>query len=189
MKEGRTRVAPEITGAYLQIGEVAERTGVTQRTLRFYEEKGLLKPPSRMEGGFRLYSEDDVRRVEQIKRLQKLLGFTLAEIKEMVEAEEVKWQLQAEYRPKADLAERRQHINRALEVTERQYAVIRQKVEALRDMQTHLEEKLQTYRQWLFQVDEALAACQGPGADGDSRSARSARPQTGARPGPLGRAP
>jgi hypothetical protein len=43
--------------ASLQIGEVAERTGVTQRTLRFYEEKGLLKPPSRLDGGFRLYSE------------------------------------------------------------------------------------------------------------------------------------
>jgi DNA-binding transcriptional MerR regulator len=160
MKERRTRTALETTGAYLQIGEVAERTGVTQRTLRFYEEKGLLKPPSRMEGGFRLYSEDDVRRVEQIKRLQKLLGFTLAEIKEMVEAEEVKWQLRAEYRPQADLAERRQHINKALEVTERQCAVIRQKVEALRDMQTHLEEKLQTYRQWLSQIEEAIATRQ-----------------------------
>jgi DNA-binding transcriptional MerR regulator len=166
MREGRTRVAPEIAGAYLQIGQVAERTGVTQRALRFYEEKGLLKPPTRMEGGFRLYSEDDVRRVEQIKRLQKLLGFTLAEIKEMVEAEEVKWQLQAEYRPQADLVERRQHINRALEVTERQCAVIRQKVKALGDMQTHLEEKLQTYRQWLSEIDEALAASQRPGADG-----------------------
>ena len=39
--------------ASLQIGEVAERTGVTQRTLRFYEEKGLLIPPSRLDGGFR----------------------------------------------------------------------------------------------------------------------------------------
>src|SRR5213082_3307618 len=74
----------------LQIGEVADRTGVTQRTLRFYEERGLLKPPSRLDGGFRLYSEDDVQRVEQIKRLQRLLGFTLADIKEMVQAEEVK---------------------------------------------------------------------------------------------------
>ena len=53
---------PERTDPYLQIGEVAERTGVTQRTLRFYEEKGLLKPPSRMDGGFRLYSEADVKR-------------------------------------------------------------------------------------------------------------------------------
>jgi DNA-binding transcriptional MerR regulator len=189
MKEGRTRVAPEIAGAYLQIGQVAERTGVTQRALRFYEEKGLLKPPTRMEGGFRLYSEDDVRRVEQIKRLQKLLGFTLAEIKEMVEAEEVKWQLQAEYRPQADLAERRQHINRALEVTERQCAVIRQKVKALGDMQTHLEEKLQTYRQWLSEIDEALAASQRQGADGGSRSARTRRPRAGARAGPSGRGP
>ncbi len=43
-----------------QIGEVAERTGVTQRALRFYEEKGLLQPPERMEGGFRRYSDDDI---------------------------------------------------------------------------------------------------------------------------------
>ena len=58
MTNKRSTVAPppEQSEAYLQIGEVAERTGVTQRTLRFYEEKGLLKPPSRLEGGFRLYS-------------------------------------------------------------------------------------------------------------------------------------
>ena len=77
-------MAVEREGAYLQIGEVAERTGVTQRTLRFYEEKGLLKPPSRMEGGFRLYSEEDVQRVAEIRRLQSLLGFSLAEIKEII---------------------------------------------------------------------------------------------------------
>ena len=52
--------APDHSHPYLQIGEVAERTGVTQRTLRFYEEKGLLQPPSRLEGGFRLCSEADV---------------------------------------------------------------------------------------------------------------------------------
>src|SRR3972149_12206629 len=86
---------------HLQIGEVADRTGVTQRTLRFYEERGLLKAPTRMEGGFRIYSEEDVARVELIKQLQSLLGLTLADIKEMVEAEEVKSELRATYR--ADL--------------------------------------------------------------------------------------
>src|SRR5437764_6143568 len=112
-------IAPEAgEEAYLQIGEVAERTGVTQRTLRFYEEKGLLKPPSRLDGGFRLYSEDDVQRVEQIKRLQRLLVFTLADIKEMVEAEEVKSQLRAEYRHEADVSDRRAKIARALAVPE-----------------------------------------------------------------------
>src|SRR5437764_7574369 len=109
-------IAPEAgEEAYLQIGEVAERTGVTQRTLRFYEEKGLLTPPSRLEGGFRLYSEDDVRRVEQIKRLQSLLGLTLADIKEMVEAEKVKSQIRAEYRRDADVSERKAKLSKAIE--------------------------------------------------------------------------
>lgn len=140
--------------AYLQIGEVAERTGVTQRTLRFYEEKGLLKPPTRMEGGFRLYSEEDVQRVERIKRLQTLLGFTLAEIKEMVEAEEVKLQLRQEYRHDADIADRKAKIEKAIEVTERQVAVIRQKMDALADMRNHLEERLAKYRGWLAQLEK-----------------------------------
>ncbi len=142
-------------GAYLQIGEVAERTSVTQRTLRFYEEKGLLKPPSRMEGGFRLYSEDDVSRVEQIRQLQKLLGFSLAEIKEMVEAEELKSQIRAEYRRDADIAVRREKVARALAVTEQQYTLIRQKVEQLEAMRQEYETKLRKYRGWLAQFDAA----------------------------------
>src|SRR3989304_3948597 len=87
MANPRAATPPASEEPHLQIGEVAERTGLTQRTLRFYEEKGLLKPPTRMEGGFRLYSEADVQRLQQIKRLQQLLGFSLAEIKEMVDAE------------------------------------------------------------------------------------------------------
>jgi DNA-binding transcriptional MerR regulator len=140
--------------AYLQIGEVAERTGVTQRTLRFYEEKGLLKPPSRLEGGFRLYSEEDVRRVEQIKRLQTLLGFTLADIKEMVDAEEVKIQIKATYRRDAEISERRGKLGKAKEVTERQVAVIDQKLGALHEMKAHLEEKLAQYDTWIHNLDE-----------------------------------
>ena len=117
--------APETPDrACLQIGEVAERTGVTQRTLRFYEEKGLLRPPSRMEGGFRLYSEADVERVERIKRMQSLLGLSLADIKEMVEAEEIKHQLRATYRRDAEVSERRAKIRKAIELTEGQVAIV-----------------------------------------------------------------
>src|ERR1700752_712169 len=100
----------------LQIGEVAERTGVTQRTLRFYEEKGLLKPPSRMDGGFRLYSEEDVKRDERIRRAQELLGISLAEIKEMVEAEQVLRELRAQFNPEAALADKRRQLEKAIEV-------------------------------------------------------------------------
>jgi len=139
----------------LQIGEVAERTGVTQRTLRFYEEKGLLNPPSRMEGGFRLYSEDDIERVDKIRQLQKLLGFSLAEIKELVDADEVKNQIRAEYRRDADVSERRAKLKRGLEVTEQQYALIRQKLDQLQAMAEEYEGKLARYHNWIAQLDTA----------------------------------
>ena len=149
--------------ATLQIGEVAERTGVTQRTLRFYEEKGLLKPPTRMEGGFRLYSEADIQRVEEIKRLQKLLGFTLAEIKEMLEAEEVREEIREARRqmPDVGLEVRRNRLLKLIGVTERQHELIRQKVEALARMTAELEERLSHYQTRLSEIEEALQEEQG----------------------------
>jgi DNA-binding transcriptional MerR regulator len=131
----------------LQIGEVADRTGVTQRTLRFYEERGLLKPPTRMEGGFRLYSQDDVLRVEQIKRLQTLLGLTLAEIKEMIEAEEIREELNATFRPDRPVDERIKRVGRRIEVTQRQFDIISSKLTAMEEMRKDLEEKLARYHQ------------------------------------------
>jgi MerR family copper efflux transcriptional regulator len=67
----------------LQIGQVAERTGLSLRTIRFYEEEGLVAPTARTEGGFRLYSEDDVARFEVIKRM-KPLGFAVEEMRELL---------------------------------------------------------------------------------------------------------
>lgn len=159
MPKSHPSVAARDDEATLQIGEVAERTGVTQRTLRFYEEKGLLQPPSRMDGGFRLYSEDDVRRVEQIKRLQKLLGFTLAEIKEMLEAEEVREEIREERRQQPDvgLDVRRTQILTLVDVTERQYELIRQKVDALNAMKVELEERLAHYARRLQEIDQSMS--------------------------------
>jgi DNA-binding transcriptional MerR regulator len=154
-----TEVPPD-EHPHLQIGEVAERTGVTQRTLRFYEEKGLLQPPNRMEGGFRLYSEADIQRVERIKRLQQLLGFSLAEIKEMVEAEEVKLQLRAEYRPDSALPEKHTQLMKAIAITERQHELIAQKVDALGDMQAKLEERLATFRGWMRQIEDHMSVAE-----------------------------
>src|SRR5437867_3721241 len=127
---------------YLQIGEVADRTGVTQRTLRFYEERGLLNPPCRLEGGFRLYTEEDIQRVEQIKRLQNLLGLTLAEIKDMVEGEEVRSEMRATYRPDLSPSERLRRVSHLLAVTERQREIIEHNIAALREMQNDFEEKI-----------------------------------------------
>jgi DNA-binding transcriptional MerR regulator len=145
---------PESDEAYLQIGEVAERTGVTQRTLRFYEEKGLLRPPTRMDGGFRLYSEQDVKRVEHIRRLQDLLGVALAEIKEMVDAEETLRELRAQYRPDSAIDEKRRQLQRANEVVQAQYTIVKQKTEQMEEMKAQLEERLKTFARWSKELDE-----------------------------------
>lgn len=56
----------------MQIGEVAERTGLSMRTIRYYEEMGLARPSSRTAGGFRLYTEADLARLMLVKRMKPL---------------------------------------------------------------------------------------------------------------------
>ena len=69
----------------MQIGEVAERTGLSFRTLRHYDEIGLLSPSARSDGGFRLYTEDDVARLLVIRRM-KPLGYSLDEMHTVMRA-------------------------------------------------------------------------------------------------------
>lgn len=68
-----------------QIGEVAEKVGLSLRTIRYYEEMGLVSPEKRTEGGFRLYSEDEVERLALIKRM-KPLGFSIQEMRELLDS-------------------------------------------------------------------------------------------------------
>ncbi|EGX55702.1 MerR family transcriptional regulator [Streptomyces zinciresistens K42] len=69
----------------MQIGEVAARTELSLRTIRHYEETGLVVPSARSQGGFRLYTEADVTRLMVIRRM-KPLGFTLDEMRELLDA-------------------------------------------------------------------------------------------------------
>jgi len=65
-----------------RIGELAARVGLTERTIRYYEELGLLESVKRLEGGVRIYTEDDVRRLRFVQKL-KMLGLTLQEMLEL----------------------------------------------------------------------------------------------------------
>lgn len=71
------------TGTY-QIGEAAERVGLSLRTVRYYEEVGLVTPTDRTSGGFRLYTDDDIERLALAKDL-KPLGFSLDEMRELLD--------------------------------------------------------------------------------------------------------
>ncbi|MGY1827584.1 MerR family transcriptional regulator [Blastococcus sp. SYSU DS0541] len=95
-----------MTGRRMQIGEVAERTGLSVRTIRFYEESGLVVPSARTSGGFRLYTDGDVSRLQRIRRL-KPLEFTLEEMRDVLGLlDEVTDQAGAADTPAAQLLER-----------------------------------------------------------------------------------
>ncbi|MFF9978817.1 MerR family transcriptional regulator [Streptomyces erythrochromogenes] len=70
---------------HMQIGEVAARTELSLRTIRHYEETGLVTPSARSQGGFRLYTETDVARLMVVRRM-KPLGFTLDQMRDLLDA-------------------------------------------------------------------------------------------------------
>ncbi|MGW5861731.1 MerR family transcriptional regulator [Streptomyces sp. NPDC055239] len=70
---------------HMQIGEVAARTELSLRTIRHYEETGLVAPSARSQGGFRLYTETDVQRLMVVRRM-KPLGFTLDQMRDLLDA-------------------------------------------------------------------------------------------------------
>src|ERR1044072_4734085 len=90
-----------------RIGEVAEVVGTTPRTIRYYEEGGLLAPPPEHEKGrHRTYDEADVRRLQELIRLRDLLGVSLEELGRLVEAEEARAVLRERWQHTAADADR-----------------------------------------------------------------------------------
>lgn len=145
-------------GGYLQIGEAADRAQLTQRTLRYYEEKGLLHPPTRMDGGFRLYSSEDMERVDRIRQLKDLLGFSLADIKEMLESDDVRLQIRAEWRRDADTAEKAAKMRQSRGVTLQQLNLLDQKMAKMSEMRSTLTERLQKYDAWIGEWEKTTPA-------------------------------
>ncbi len=132
-----------------RIEEVAARTGFTKRTLRYYEEIGLVLPAGRSEGNYRLYSEDDVARLQRIKRLKDVLGIPLADIKRMAEVEETLEGLRGELKELLDRDERRTRLSQARDELARQLQSVDERLVTLAQIRAD-------YAARLARVDEAL---------------------------------
>src|SRR5881396_2566929 len=120
------------------IEQVAARTGLTKRTLRYYEEVGLLPPTGRTEGNYRRYSETDLARLERIKNLRDLLGFSLSDIREIMEAEDERGQIKVAYKHETDTTSKVAQLYRADELIRSQLHVIEKKLTGLEQMRTKL---------------------------------------------------
>ena len=121
-------------GPLLRIQEVAADVGLTTRTIRYYEELGLLNPAARSEGSYRLYDADDLERLRFIKGLRDDAGFSLTEIGQLLEDEVARTRIRERFRTTADPDERRALIDDALVRVDRQVATLRQKIDRLEGM-------------------------------------------------------
>jgi DNA-binding transcriptional MerR regulator len=117
----------------LRIQEVADLVGLTSRSIRYYEEMGLLQP-ARSVGSYRLYDADDIARLQFIKGLRDDAGFSLAEIGQLLEDEVARDRNRARFRSSTDTAERRAIIDDALARVERQVETLRDKMGRLAAM-------------------------------------------------------
>ena len=125
----------------LRIHEVAAETGLTPRSIRYYEELGLLAPVARSEGAYRLYDGDDLERLRFIRGLRDDAGFSLAEIGLLLEDEAAREHSRTHFRTTSDPVERRAIVVDALERVDRQVAILRTKIQRLESMIAEAEER------------------------------------------------
>jgi DNA-binding transcriptional MerR regulator len=130
------------TSEKLRIGEVAELTGTTPRTIRYYEEIGLLPgTDDRPQGQHRYYTEADVERVKEIVRLRDLLGLSLEQLSQLLEAETARAELRREYAVTDDPEARKRILNESLTHITTQLGLVRSRLKELTQLEAELVEK------------------------------------------------
>ena len=138
----------------LRIGEVAELTGTTPRTIRYWEEIGLLDPaPERAQGKHRCYTASDVERVREIIRLRDLLGLTLEQLSQLLEAESARAHLRDELKQTEDPAERKRILEELLHHISSQLDLVRGRLTELHDLAAELEDKQRRVTAKIAEID------------------------------------
>jgi DNA-binding transcriptional MerR regulator len=135
-------------GAELRIGDVAKLAGTTPRTIRYYEEIGLLPAAGGREpGAHRSYAEADVERLTELLRLKDLLGVSLLELKELVEAEGARAELRREWQGGVeDPVRQRQILEQSLLHIARQLELVRRRREEIARLESELVAKRKRVR-------------------------------------------
>jgi DNA-binding transcriptional MerR regulator len=138
-----------------RIGEVAERAGVTTRTIRYYEGLGLLGAGGqRAKGAHRLYAEADITRLQELIRLRDLLGLSLDELVELAEAEEARAALRDQWAESANDDERSRIVAAAISLTGRQLELVHARQQRLAEFADELAEKLRAIRERQAELEQ-----------------------------------
>src|SRR5256714_12377681 len=144
----------------LRIGDVARLVGTTPRTIRYYEEIGLLaEAPARPSGRHRIYTQSEVERLREVMRLRDLLGVSLEELKTLLAAEEARAEVREQLRrDDVDPGRRRELLLQALGHIDRQLELVRHRAEELAKLQNELSETRKRVRRKVRELDARAGA-------------------------------
>jgi DNA-binding transcriptional MerR regulator len=140
-----------------RIGEVAAQAGVTTRTLRYYQELGLLDPAGQSPGGNRRYSDGDVARLLRIIELRSVMGFDLEHIGGILSAEDRLAQLKEEAQRGISEDRRREIVAEAIALNARMQEQVRDKLLVLRAFLGQLEAKADHYAKVAAELGPEMA--------------------------------
>ena len=135
-----------MTKGMYPIGKAAEAAAVSTRTLRYYEELGLVSPSGHSPGGARRYSDEDLARVRRIRELQHLVGFNLDEIRTIMTAEDRLHALRTEFRSSRSPQREKQLVAEAIEINDRLREDMRAKLARLETFLADLDARAALYR-------------------------------------------
>lgn len=146
-------------GQLLGIGAAAERAGVSQRALRYYQQLGLLTPCACTPGGLRRYSEQDLERVARIRQLQELLGLDLDAIAGVLADEDRMAQIRRAYQLEGtSREERRELLAESLDLQQRLRDTVQEKKKGIEAVLADLDSRIGKTRALLAELSEHAAA-------------------------------
>lgn len=144
------------------IGAAAQQAGVSQRALRYYQQRGLLTPQGCTPGGLRRYSEEDLARVARIRQLQTLLGLNLDEIALVLRGEDRMAEIRLAYHDEGTTgAERQELVRESLELQHALRATVEAKRQGIEGFITDLDARISKTRALLDQMDPSASPAPG----------------------------
>lgn len=144
---------------HLRVGEVAEQTGTTPRTIRYYEEIGLLASHGhRPKGGHRLYTAADVKRVREVMRLRDLLGLSLEQLSALVEVESVRRDLKDQWAGATEAGEQRRILTAALQCARTQLELVQVRQEQPIQLEAEVRERTASIKTQLRRLPRSADA-------------------------------
>jgi MerR family transcriptional regulator, repressor of the yfmOP operon len=148
----------------LRIGDVARLVGTTPRTIRYYEEKGLLPAgEGRAAGQHRLYDEGDVERLRELLRMRNLLGVPLEELRELVAVDDERAALRGELHRTDAPTERERILHRLDALAERQLAAVDRRAQELETLREEIEARRHRIAELLGELTPAPAPARARG--------------------------